>query len=382
MTSEFPEELDCVVIGGGVIGIAVGRALSLAGREVVVLEAEAAIATHTSSRNSEVIHAGIYYPANSLKADLCVTGRKMLYQYCRDRHVPHRRLGKIIIACDEDDWRRLDSYAASAAANGVDDLVWLDVGDVRRLEPAVRCVAGLLSPSTGIVDSHAFIAALRADLEAAGGWLFCRHRVTGIAPYSNGLRLRIDANGDQFEVRCKVLVNAAGLWAQSLARCTGLGTESVPDLHLAKAHYFFLQGRSPFGRLIYPVASGGGLGIHVTLDTGGAARFGPDVTWVDTIDYKFDESRLECFVLAIRRYFPDLDPSRLVPAYTGIRPKLSAAGAPEADFAIHGEQVHGIAGLINLYGIESPGLTASLALANTVTERITHARAVLDASAL
>ena len=366
MTTELDDELDCVVIGAGVVGIAVARALSLAGREVVVLEAEPEIATHTSSRNSEVIHAGIYYPAGSLKATLCVEGRRMLYEYCRARNVPHRQLGKIIIACDKEERRLLADYAASAAANGVDDLVPLDAGEVNRMEPAVRCVAGLLSPSTGIVDSHAFISALRGDLEAAGGMLFCRSRVLRIAPLSGGFKICIADEGDQVEVRCRLLVNSAGLWAQSLARTAGFGAEVVPDLHLAKAHYFVLQGRSPFNRLVYPVAGNGGLGIHVTLDTGGAARFGPDVTWVDDIDYRFDETRRESFVAAIRRYFPDLDPAMLLPGYTGIRPKLSGVGAPAADFAIHDEGVHGVAGLINLFGIESPGLTASLALADRV----------------
>lgn len=363
MNADF---FDCVVVGGGVIGIAVARALALAGSQVVVLEAEDAIAAHASSRNSEVIHAGIYYPANSLKAKFCVRGRQMLYQYCRDRGIPHQRIGKIIVACDDDDRRLLENYAESAVTNGVDDLVSLDAEDVRGLEPAVRCVAGLLSPSTGIFDSHAFIAALQADLELANGIVLCRSRVSGIAPCQDGLRVSIADNGENLEVSCRVLVNAAGLWANSLALSAGIGSELVPRLHLAKAHYYLLQGPSPFRRLIYPVARDGGLGIHVTLDQHGGVRFGPDVSWVEGIDYSFDEKRAESFIPAIRRYYPDLDPGRLVPGYTGIRPKLSAVGQPAADFVIQDEGVHGVPGLVNLFGIESPGLTASLALAEAV----------------
>lgn len=370
MTVTVPDVLDCIVIGGGVIGIAIGRALALAGRKVVILEAETELAMHTSSRNSEVIHAGIYYPENSLKAKLCVRGRTMLYEYCRDRDVPHKRIGKIIVACDGDDRRLLENYAASAVANGVDDLVRLDGGEIRRLEPAVSCVAGLLSPSTGIVDSHAFISALRADLESADGVILCRSRVNTISPYSGGMKVAIRDNGKPLEVRCRVLVNAAGLWANSLALSAGSGTDLVPPLYLAKAHYFVLQGPPPFGRLIYPVASSGGLGIHVTLDQSGSVRFGPDVSWVDDIDYSFDESRLKSFIPAIRRYYPDLNPVQLVPGYTGIRPKLSAAGQPMADFVIQDERVHGMPGLVNLFGIESPGLTASLAIADTVSKLV------------
>lgn len=362
------EALDCVVIGGGVIGIAVARALARAGREVVVLEAEDAIGMHTSSRNSEVIHAGLYYPESSLKARACLEGRNRLYAYCEERGIPHRRLGKVLVACDDAELARLRAIEERARANGVDDLRRLKAAEVAELEPAVRCVGGLLSPSSGIVDSHALMTALQADLEGAGGVVLCRSRVDGIAVSGGGFALKLrDSAG--YAARCRTLVNAAGLRAAELARAMkGFPPQRVPEMHLAKGHYFTLQGSSPFRRLVYPVPVDGGLGVHVTLDIDGRARFGPDVAWIDAVDYAFDEDRKAAFVDAIRRYWPELPSDRLAPGYTGIRPKLGGPGAPAADFLVQGPAEHSISGLVNLFGIESPGLTAALVLADRVRD--------------
>ncbi|HET6629123.1 MAG TPA: NAD(P)/FAD-dependent oxidoreductase [Woeseiaceae bacterium] len=363
------EQLDCVVIGGGVIGMAVARRLALAGREVVLLEAEDAVCMHTSSRNSEVIHAGLYYAQDSLKARLCVTGRQALYAYCEERRIPHRRLGKLIVAGDAAELARLDSIAARARANGVEDLQRLTAAEIAELEPAVRGAGGLLSPSSGIVDSHALVSALQADLEAAGGVVVCRSRVAGIDLAADGFTLAMADAG--FSASCRTLVNAAGLWAAEVARSIrGFPERLVPAMHLAKGHYFTLQGKSPFSRLVYPVPVDGGLGVHVTLDIQGTARFGPDVSWVESVDYGFDESRKGAFVEAIRRYWPELDPEKLSAGYTGIRPKLSGPGMPAADFLVQGPERHGVPGLVNLFGIESPGLTAALPLAEAVCASI------------
>ena len=353
------EQLDCVVVGAGVVGLAVSRALALAGRDVVVLEAEPHIGMHASSRNSEVIHAGLYYPQNSLKARLCVQGREMLYAYCNVHRIEHRRLGKLIVATGPKDIDRLHALRNQAASNGVRDLVLLDTDEVNELEPDVSCAAALLSPSTGIIDSHEFMTALQADLEGRGGAVVLDSAVKNVEATDNGLRFESD--GRSFV--CKTMVNAAGARAQDLVRSLVSG---VPQRFLAKGHYFAYQGKSPFRHLIYPLPSGGGLGIHATNDLSGAARFGPDVMWVDAIDYDFDESRKQDFVKAIRSYFKGLDEDKLTPAYTGIRPKLAGPGAETADFIIQGEAGHGVSGLVNLFGIESPGLTASLAIGEYV----------------
>lgn len=364
------DQADCVVIGAGVIGIAIARALALAGREVIVLEAESAIGTHTSSRNSEVIHAGIYYPAGSLKAELCVAGRRMLYDYCCQRRVPYRRTGKLIVACTPDDEDKLSGIDKAARNNGVEDLQWLDRDDIAQREPAVRGTAALWSPSTGIVDSHAFMLALRAELEAAGGVIACRSPVRSVHVEKVGFSVVTGLDGD-YTLRCNLLINAAGPWAPGVAAVIdGLAAAHVPRAHYAKAHYFSYAGRSPFATLVYPVPEDGGLGVHATLDFGGSVRFGPDVEWVTGIDYDFDDSRKPAFVESIRRYFPDLDAARLQPGYTGIRPKLSGAGEPAADFVIQTAAVHGVPGLVNLYGIESPGLTASLAIGGRIARTL------------
>lgn len=364
-------DVDAIVIGAGVVGIAVARALQLAGRAVVLAEREARFGMGTSSRNSEVIHAGIYYSPGSLKARLCVEGRGLLYDYCRQRNVVHRRTGKLIVAVTDGEATKLEDYHRTADANGAGTLESLDGRQVQALEPAVRGVAGLLSPETGIIDSHGLMAALLADFEGAGGFYAPRTTIRSDEVQGDGAFLLILDDADETRLRARTLVNAAGLHAPDLARSlAGFPAHLTPDAHYAIGHYFQLTGRSPFNRLVYPVAQPGGLGVHVTLDLAGTAQFGPDVRWIDRIDYRFDESRKPAFVEAIRRYYPALDPDRLEPAYTGIRPKIVGPGEPDADFLIQGRQAHGIPGLVNLFGIESPGLTASLAIARHVTEML------------
>ena len=366
------DRLDCVVVGAGVIGLAIARSLALAGREVVVLEAEPQIGSHTSSRNSEVIHAGIYYPTASLKARLCVSGREMLYRYCEEQHIAHRRIGKLIVAANEYDIGKLRTIDEQARTNGVTDLQLLDATEVVRLEPNVEGEAALLSPSTGIIDSHEMMIALRAEIESNRGVVVCNNKVTAVAVRDEGFRLTV-AGTQSEEVACTMLVNAAGFQAQRMAEEIGIEPSKVPELHLAKAHYFAYQGKSPFRHLIYPLPSGGGLGIHATNDLAGSTRFGPDVSWVDSVDYGFDESHKPGFSATIREYFPGLDDGKLVPAYTGVRPKLSGPGAAAADFVIQGAAMHGVASLVNLFGIDSPGLTASLAIGEYVRKMLLQA---------
>ena len=356
-------ELDAVVIGGGVVGLAMARALALSGREVTLLEAEPTLGSHSSSRNSEVIHAGIYYAPGSLKATLCVAGRDALYDYCERHVVAHERIGKIIVACRDEEIPVLERLKAQAVANGVTDLVWLDRAQIARLEPQVSAVRGLLSPSTGIVDSHAFMLAMRRDAESVGATVVTSTPVLAGRVAEGGIELAI-GGPDATSALCRTVVNAAGLRAQDVARSiAGVPTASIPAQYFAKGHYFVLAGRAPFNRLVYPVPVPGGLGIHLTLDLAKQARFGPDVSWQDGVDYAFDEQRAAAFYDAIRHYFPSLAQGSLLPGYTGIRPKLGPAAAPAQDFVVQGPAAHGVPGLLNLYGIESPGLTASLALA-------------------
>lgn len=365
------QHVDCIVIGGGVIGLAVARRLAIAGIETLVLEREAMHGSQTSSRNSEVVHAGLYYTPGSLKARLCVRGREQLYRYCDEHGIAYRRCGKLLVATSDDERPRLQHYLENAHRNGVTDLRWLTPEEVATLEPAVRCTAALWSPSTGIVSSHELMQALLGDLESRGGALACRADVVG-ATLDPGLpRVIVQQEGTRDELSTRLLVNAAGLDAQAVAHTfAGLAVETIPARQLAKGHYFTLRGRAPFRHLVYPVAGNGGLGIHVTLDLAGGARFGPDVEWVTAVDYAVDETRRAAFVAAIRRYYPDLDASRLQPGYTGIRPKIAGPGDPAADFCIQGPERHGIEGLVKLYGIESPGLTAALAIADEVAVRL------------
>lgn len=360
------EHIDVAVVGAGVVGLAIARALAERGQGVVLIEAARAIGTETSSRNSEVIHAGIYYPTGSLKARLCVAGRKQLYAYCGSHGIRHRRIGKLIVAATEAELPVLDGYLEQAGANGVDDLRRVGPAEAAVLEPEIRCAGALLSPSTGIIDSHEFMLALQGDLEANDGQVVFNSRVTQVSHQHGGFAITID-DAARPAIHARHLINAAGLHAQAVAAVIdALPAATIPARYLARGHYYSLTGRSPFNRLVYPIAAAGGLGVHVTLDQAGAARFGPDVQWLDDIDYHFDDARRSDFAAAIRRYFPALDESRLVPGYTGIRPKLGGPGQPAADFMIQHEEQHGVPRLTNLYGIESPGLTAALAIAEEV----------------
>lgn len=362
------EKVDCVIIGAGVVGLAIARAFAMRGRETWVLEAEDAIGTGTSSRNSEVIHAGIYYPPGSAKARLCVAGKQLLYPYCEARGIEHRRCGKLIVAADTEQVRELEQIAATARANGVMDLRWLTAAEAKAMEPALSCVAALLSPSTGIIDSHGFMLALQGDFEGAGGTVALRAPVSGGHCAPDGIHLEAGSD-DVIELSARVVVNSAGLSAQQVARrIDGVPGQSIPPSAYAKGNYYVLQGKAPFRHLIYPVPEPGGLGVHLTLDLAGQARFGPDVEWIGKLDYTVDPARAQRFYEVIRRYWPALPDGSLHPAYAGIRPKLSGAGAAAADFLIQGPDSHGVGGLINLYGIESPGLTAALAIAEHVAD--------------
>ena len=364
------ETVDIVVIGAGVVGLAVARRLALAGREVLILEEQPTFGTQTSSRNSEVIHAGLYYPTGSLKAELCVRGKEALYRYCAERGVAHRRIGKLLIACDEAELATLATYAHRAAANGV-PLEPLDAAAIHRLEPAVRAVAGLYSASTGIIDSHGLMLALLGDAEQAGATLVTHTPVTGARIEADGIVLRTGGE-EPFAVRCRGLVNAAGLYAQDLARrFAGFPADRIPPIFYAKGHYFTLSGRAPFQHLVYPMPDHAGLGIHVTLDLGGQCKFGPDVSgWPAAPDYGFEPGLEDNFYRAIRRYYPELPDGALQPGYTGVRPKVTGPTEAAGDFLIQGPTAHGVAGLVNLFGIESPGLTACLAIAQRVWEEL------------
>jgi L-2-hydroxyglutarate oxidase LhgO len=369
------DKVDAVVIGAGVVGLAIGRALALRGLETLVLERESGIGSGTSSRNSEVIHAGLYNPPDWLKTRLCVRGRELLYPYCETHAVPHQRCGKLVVATSAAQVPALQGIEARARANGVDDLRWLSAEEAQTLEPALHCAAALLSPSTGIVDSHALMLALQGDLEGAGGWLAVQSPVLGITRRSDGHVLQV-GGAVPSELQARIVVNAAGLWAPHVAsRTDGLAPAHVPQAHYAKGNYFALATRSPFKHLIYPVPESAGLGVHLTLDLAGQARFGPDVEWIapaspEHIDYRVDAARATAFESEIRRYWPALPDAALQPAYSGVRPKLRGAGEAAQDFVLQGPAQHGVAGLMNLFGIESPGLTASLAIADEVLKRL------------
>jgi L-2-hydroxyglutarate oxidase LhgO len=379
------ETIDACVIGAGVVGLAVGRALALRGLDTIVLERADAIGTVTSARNSEVIHAGIYYASGSLKARLCVAGRQQLYAHCESHGVPHRRCGKLIVASGAGQAQELRRIEAQARANGVLDLQWLTAAEVRALEPSLQAEAALLSPSTGIIDSHALMLSLQGELESHGGALALCSPVLSLAsgsgPGSHPHVLQVGGDSPM-EIAASTVVNAAGLWAPGLAHHhQGLDPSRLPAARYAKGSYYALSGRSPFSRLVYPVPERGGLGVHLTLDLAGQARFGPDVEWIepaspDDIDYRVDPARAEAFYAAIRRYWPALADDALQPAYSGVRPKLCLAGeaheAASHDFIIEGAEAHGLPGLVNLFGIESPGLTSCLALADEVLRRLGH----------
>jgi L-2-hydroxyglutarate oxidase LhgO len=351
------------------VGLAAARAIARAGREVIVLEAEAAIGLGISSRSSEVIHAGIYYPTGLTKTGLCVSGKELLYRFCADYAVPHRRCGKLLVATSEDELPKLEAIRAQAEANGVHDLVPLTREMAVEMEPELNCISAVLSPSTGIVDSAGYMSALLGDAEANGTMLALATPVLGGSIEPDGIVIETGGN-DPMTLKAGFIVNAAGLGAQAIARnLKGMPADKIPPLHLAKGNYYALGNRAPFSHLIYPMPEKGGLGVHLTLDLGGQARFGPDVEWIDEINYEVDPARSDGFYAAIRRYWPDLQDGSLYPAYAGIRPKIERPGGPGTDFLIQTEDQHGLQRLINLFGVESPGLTSSLAIAELVASR-------------
>ena len=359
------------MIGAGVVSLAIARALALQGRDVLVIERHGRIGEETSSRNSEVIHAGIHYPPDSLKAKLCVRGKELLYRYCRDRSIRHRRCGKLIVAANETQRAELKAIQARGIASGVDDLEIVDRAQATKLQPGVVCTSALMSPSTGIVDSHELMTSFQGDLESAGGTVALHCEFLRGQVERNGFTLRVRSVGESLDIRARTLVNSAGLAAGHVAlHVEGLASRYVPRIRFAKGNYFIYRGKHPFRRLVYPVPEPGGLGVHVTLDLLGQARFGPDVQWIDAPDYSVDESRRDRFFEAIRSYWPEVSRNRLAAGYVGVRPKLIRPGDAPGDFVVQGPDAHGIPGLINLYGIESPGLTSSLAIAEHVTEAL------------
>jgi L-2-hydroxyglutarate oxidase LhgO len=365
------DRVDCVVIGAGVIGLAVARQLARAGLKPLIVERHHAIGMETSLRNSEVIHAGLYYPRDTLKARLCLRGRGLLYAYCAERGIAHRRCGKLVMAADPAQEAALLALLRQAHDNGAQEVRALDAGAVRALEPELRCAAALLSPASGILDTHACLLALLGEAEEQGAVLATSSAVTGLRLHEQGIEISVNGEPGPL-LRTRRLVNAAGLHAVKLAQCIeGFASAGIPDVHFAKGSYFSLEGRAPFSHLIYPLPQPGGLGVHLTLDLAGQARFGPDVEWLQPgqpFDYAVDPARAADFRAAIRRWWPGLGQRRLLPGYAGIRPKLSGPGDSAADFRIDGPEVHGVPGLVNLFGIESPGLTASLAIAERVAE--------------
>ncbi|MCJ8144296.1 NAD(P)/FAD-dependent oxidoreductase [Ancylobacter sp. A5.8] len=370
MSEPEGEAIDCVVAGAGVVGLAIARALALAGREVLVIEAAGLIGSETSARNSEVIHAGLYYAPGSLKARLCVEGRRRLYGYCAERNIAHRRCGKLIVANGAAESEKLAGINAHARACGVEDLSFLDGAQARAMEPALHADAALLSPSTGIIDSHGLMLALQGDLEDAGGMIALNAPIEGGTVTAQGIHLHV-GGAEPMALNARSFVNAAGHGAVALARAIdGIPADAIPNAYFCKGSYYSLPGRAPFSRLIYPVPEAAGLGVHLTLDLGGQARFGPDTEWVEALDYDVDPARADVFYAAIRRYWPALPNGALSPAYSGIRPKITPQGAPGADFRVDGPAEHGVGGLVQLFGIESPGLTASLAIADLVAEKL------------
>ncbi len=364
------ETIDCAVIGAGVVGLAIARKLAMSGREVVILEAEDAFGTHISARNSEVIHAGIYYASGSMKARLCVAGRRQLYPYCAEHDVNHKRIGKVIVATDDSEVAGLKKYKAQAEANGVDDLRMLTQAELAEMEPAVRCVAGFLSPSTGIIDSHGLMLSYLGEAEDKGAMLALSSPVLSGKVESDGIVLNV-GGAEAMTVKCRTVILSAGLNAPAVARTIkGIPPATIPPTYYAIGHYYTLTTKSPFNRLIYPVARPDWLGVHVTIDLGGRVKFGPDFEWIDRVDYKFDERREASFYKAIRHYYPGLQDGTLSPGYTGIRPRITGPGEPVQDFTLHGKAEHGVPGLACLYGIESPGLTSSLAIADHVAQMV------------
>lgn len=363
-------DVGTVIVGAGVIGLAVARKLSAMGEDVILIEAEDAIGFHTSSRNSEVVHAGLYYDPGSLKARLCVSGRRDLYEYCRNRNVPTSRIGKLIAATSDSQIPRLENLFQRGKINGVDDLIWLSGEEARRLEPELVCRTAVFSPSSGIVDSHALMLALQGDAEAHGAQCAFRTKVTGVSRVNDGFEVRTSGAEDA-SLLCGALINCAGLGAQELAaNIEGYPPDRIPQRHLAKGNYFSVSGATPFTHLVYPMPVDGGLGVHVTLDLAGRMRLGPDLQWIDEIDYTPDDRQAGAFYEAVKPFWPGIANREISASYCGIRPKITGPGGGAADFRIDGPDEHGIAGLVSLYGVESPGLTSSLALADHVVEKL------------
>jgi L-2-hydroxyglutarate oxidase LhgO len=366
------ESVEIVVVGAGVVGLAVAKHLADAGREVLVLEKEEQIGSETSARNSEVIHAGIYYPPGSMKAALCVAGKAALYSYCAERGIPHKQCGKLIVAADVRETPSLEKILVNATESGVTDLALIDAEAARALEPNLQCEVALLSPSTGIIDSHQYMLALEGDISRQGGIVAVRSTFCSADLIADGFKLEVDTAGSNvMALDCRILINAGGLHAQRVANTIQtMPRELVPQRYLAKGSYFTLSGRAPFERLIYPLPTTASLGLHYSVDLGGQARFGPDVEWIDAVDYEVDAERAAEFESSIRRYFPALDSSALSPGYAGVRPKIVGPGESAGDFELQGPQEHGVDGLINLFGIESPGLTSSLAIGSHVASLV------------
>ncbi len=360
------EQVDCIVIGAGVVGMACARVLAQSGREVIVIEKESMPGTEISARNSGVIHAGIYYPTASLKAELCLRGKELLYPYCEDHAVPHRKCGKLIVATSTDEEPALERIKLLAHANGVDDLTYLSTEEINEREPDLNITKALFSPSTGIIDVHGLILAFQGDLENYGGMIALNTPVLGGEITDNGIVLK--TGGESPMTLCaKTVINAAGLGATGFTqKINGFPKDLIPQLHYAKGNYFSLSGKSSFKHLIYPLPEAAGLGVHVTLDLEGQVRFGPDVEWTKELEYEVDPARSAPFYEAIRRYWPALEQGALTPDYSGIRPKLQAPGEGASDFVIQGYDTHGVTGLVNLFGIESPGLTSCMAIAEKV----------------
>ncbi len=369
-------EVDAIIVGAGVIGLAVARALAQAGHEVIVLERNRMIGAETSARNSEVIHAGIYYPRSSLKAELCVRGRSQLLDYCADHNVPFNLCGKIIVALTENQEQGLEVFAKRGTENGVENLAPLTQNQLAELEPELEGRAGLWSPSTGILDTHTYLQALLGDLEDGGGRVAFNAKFHQAQIEPDGFTIHVETDGENYPLKTRMLINAAGLWARDIAlSIDGLSSALVPEIHFAKGSYFSYSGRVPFKRLVYPVPDPGGLGVHLTLDLAGQARFGPDVEWLtnsnpNEIDYQVNPKHQDQFYQYIKTYWPGIDLNKLAPGFSGVRPKVVGSGEKPGDFSIRGPSVHGVEGLVNLFGIESPGLTSSLAIGDQVRKEL------------
>lgn len=365
-------DFDSVVIGAGVVGLSIARSLANSGRDVLVLEANSNIGQGISSRNSEVIHAGIYYPYQSLKRSLCLEGKKLLVEYCESRKVEYRLLGKLIVANSEQDVLNLPKILENGTRNGVSDLRMVFLDELRELEPNLRAKQAILSPSTGIVDSHGLMLALQGDLERRGGLLSFKSNASAIRVIQGGFSVSVDSS-EKIEITCRELINSAGLNAQKVSKAIDNNLyNTVPKARFCKGTYFSFSRKSPFSRLIYPVPNDAGLGIHLTLDLAGRAKFGPDTEWVNSADYHVESGRKNDFVEAIREYFPGLEDHELNPAYAGVRPKIVSAAEPAADFSIMFSDKHYLPGFVALYGIESPGLTSALAIGDLVCRRLTR----------